>query len=283
MRVKKFLIIGFVILMSGCSTKFAYNNLDWLAYWYIDDYIELTSEQEEAVDIKLQQWLSWHKSEELPKYLAHLSELSEDIRSQSISMARMDYHQDKAAEHWLRLKTRIVPDLVTLAPLLNEQQIEDMFAEIDKQNEEEAEERAERQEKSEAKRKKDGIKRNKKNLKKWLGALTPEQDRLIENMYGQYHRNGALWQAYRERYQAELKGLFKEQDRGVNFQQRLQELLMYPEVFRGEELNRRNLENGNKYKEFLLAVDTLATEKQRKHLIAEIADFSDDVKDLLGD
>jgi uncharacterized protein YeaO (DUF488 family) len=282
MRVKKFLIIAFVILISGCSTKFAYNNLDWLAYWYIDDYIELTSEQEEAVDNKLQQWLSWHKSEELPKYLAHLAELSEDIKTQSISMARMDYHQEKAADHWMRLKQRVVPDLVALAPLLEQQQVDSMFAEIDKQNKEEAEERAERLDESEAEQRKDTLKRNKKNLKKWLGKLTPEQERLVENMYGQYHRNGALWQAYRERYQAELKALFEQEDRGLNFQERLQSLLMNPEVFRGEELNRRNVENGNKYKEFLLTVDTLATEKQRKHLIAEIAEFKEDVKDLLG-
>jgi hypothetical protein len=157
-----------------------------------------------------------------------------------------------------------------------------MFAEIDKKNEEEAEERAERQERSEAKQKKEALKRNKKNLKKWLGTLSPEQERLVENMYGQYHRNGALWQAYRERYQLELKSLFQQQDRGVNFQQRLQVLLMHPEVFRGDELNRRNAENSNKYKEFLLTVDTLATEKQRKHLLSEIADFSEDVQDLLG-
>jgi len=278
--VRKIIIIGLVLFLSGCSTKFVYKNLDWLVYWYVDDFVELNDEQEKLVDVKLANWLEWHKNNEIPKYIAHLNELSGDIRMQQMSLDKMDYHQQKAAEHWIRLKAKIIPDLVDMAPLLSQEQVDSMFKEIDEMNKDEAQEREEYLEKSPEQRKKRSIKRNTKNLKRWLGDVNNEQEALIENMYGQYHSNSELWLEYRVRYQAELRSLFNSPDRGEEFKAKLNKLLMQPEEYRGAVLNQRNLENGNKYKEFLLAVDALATDDQRKHLLAEIAEFVEDFSDL---
>ena len=41
------LTILLLVSVTGCSSKFAYNNLDWLVYWYVDDYIEFSDQQEE--------------------------------------------------------------------------------------------------------------------------------------------------------------------------------------------------------------------------------------------
>lgn len=278
--VKKIIIIGFVLLLSGCSTKFVYKNFDWLVYWYVDDFIELSNEQELLFDEKLVAWLEWHKTVEVPKYIAHLDELSEDIRMKQISLDKMDYHQQKAAEHWTRLKERIIPDLVEMAPTLSSEQVESMFKEIDEINKEEAKEREEFLAKSPEQRTEKSIKRNNKNVERWLGDMTAEQESLIENTHGQYHSNGELWLEYRIRYQAELRSLFNEPDRGDKFKAELQKLLMHPEEYRSTSLNQRNVENSLKYKEFLLNVDALATEQQRMHLLGEIADFMDDFRDM---
>lgn len=279
--MKKIILIGFVLLLSGCSTKFVYKNVDWLIYWYVDDFVELTSEQEDAVDVKLAQWLDWHKKNELPNYLAHLKELSNDIAQQQLSLARMDYHQEKVTDHWLRIRTHIIPDLVDMAPMLSDDQIASLFTEIEEKNKEDAEEREERTAMSPEKRKKEVVKRNQKNLKRWLGKLNTEQETLIENMYGEYHSNGELWSEYRQRYQGELRALFAAPDRGPGFKASLHKMLMYPHDYRSDLLNQRNDENGQKYKSFLLAIDALTTEKQREHLIDEIGDFVEDLNDLI--
>jgi hypothetical protein len=278
--VKKIIVIGLALLLSGCSTKFVYKNLDWLVYWYVDDFVELSDEQERVVDVKLATWLEWHKNTEIPKYVAHLNELSDDIRMQQISLDKIDYHQQKAAEHWTRLKARIIPDLVEMAPMLTNEQVDSMFNEIDEMNKDEEKERQELLAKSSEQRKKRSIKRNIKNLERWLGDINSEQESLIENMYGQYHSNGELWLEYRVRYQAELRSLFNAPDRGDEFKAKLSSLLMYPEEYRSEVLNQRNDENRKTYKEFLFAVDALATDKQRTHLLTEIADFVGDFTDL---
>jgi hypothetical protein len=279
--VKKIIIVGLVLLLSGCSTKFVYKNVDWLVYWYLDDFVELTNQQEDIVDAKLATWLEWHKKSELPIYINHLSEISDDIRTQQLSLDKMDYHQQKTADHWVRLKARIIPDLVAMSPMLSQMQVDSMFKEIDKMNEDEADEREEILTKTPEKRKSESLKRKKRNLKRWLGKLTSEQEQLVESMHGEYHSNGELWSQYRVRYQAELQTLLNDTDRGESFKTKLTELLMEPENYRGELLNQRNIENSNKYKEFLLAADTLVTEDQRKHLLEEIAEFVDDLNDLM--
>ncbi|AEP30091.1 DUF6279 family lipoprotein [Brumicola nitratireducens] len=278
--MKKIIVIGLVLLLSGCSTKFVYKNLDWLVYWYVDDFVELSDEQERMVDVKLATWLEWHKNTEIPKYVAHLNELSDDIRLQQISLDKMDYHQQKAAEHWTRLKAKIIPDLVEMAQMLTQEQVDSMFKEIDEMNKDEEKERQELLAKSPEQRQKRSIKRNIKNLERWLGDITSEQESLVENMYGQYHSNGELWLEYRVRYQAELRSLFNKSDRGDEFKAKLNRLLMQPEEYRSELLNQRNDENRNSYKTFLLAVDALATDEQRTHLLSEIADFVEDFSDL---
>jgi hypothetical protein len=282
MRVKKIIVIVLVLFLSGCSTKFVYKNVDWLVYWYIDDFVELTKQQEKVVDAKLGSWLSWHKNNELPMYLDHLNELSGDIRTQQMSLDKIDYHRQKAADHWMRLKIKIIPDLVGMAPLLSKDQVNSMFKEIDKMNKEEADEREESLAKTPEKREKDSVKRNKRNLKRWLGKLNYEQEQLVENMYGEFHSNGELWLQYRVRYQAQLRTLFNDADRGDGFKTKLNKLLMEPELHRGDVLNQRNIENSNKYQAFLLAADALSTEDQRKHLLDEIAEFVGDLNDLVN-
>lgn len=255
--------------------------MDWLVYWYIDDFVELTKQQEKVVDANLATWLAWHKETELPKYIQHLSELSSDIRTQQLSLDKMDYHQQKAADHWVRLKAKIIPDLVEMSPMFSQEQVDSLFKEIDKMNQEEAEEREELLTKTPEKRKSESLKQNKRNLKRWLGKLNNEQKQLVVDMHGKYHSNGELWLQYRVRYQAELRSLLNATDRGDSFKTKLNKLLMEPEAFRGDTLNKRNVENSSRYKEFLLAADTLATDDQRKHLLGEISEFVDDLNDLV--
>ena len=48
--MRSLLVVVFIIFLTSCSSKLAYNNLDWWVYWYMDDYIELKDEQEEKFD-----------------------------------------------------------------------------------------------------------------------------------------------------------------------------------------------------------------------------------------
>lgn len=280
--MKKIIILGLVLLLSGCSTKFVYKNIDWLAYWYIDDFIELTDKQKDVLDSKLNEWLAWHKENELPKYVAHIKELSEDVVQQQLSLDKIQYHQDKAQGHWKRLRAHVVPDVVEMAPMFSDEQMTYLFAALEKRNKEREEEIAERNAEDPAKRAKKRLKNSLKEAQTWLGKLTKEQERLIENTLPQFHSNAPLWLEYTRTYQNELRALFVQQDRGQGFKQELTTLLLSPEQFRSEELNVRNQSNSERYKNMLLTMMVLSTEKQRLHFIDEAAEYTEDFIDLMN-
>jgi hypothetical protein len=280
--MKGITIIVLSVMLSGCTTKFAYKNLDWLTYWYVDDYIEFTDQQEDFFDQKLTIWLSWHHKQELPLYMSHLNEIASDINQQNINFERLGYHQQKFMDHWLRLKTKIVPDIVTIASFLSQQQVQQLFEKIDKKNDEQRKELAELMQKSSQQQEEGVLKKRTKNLKRWIGSITDEQQSLIKSHYGAFHANRELWISYSVRYQSAVKAVFELPDRGERFQAKLTKLLMFPDIFKGERLTQRSNENAIKFKIFLKDVETSLTNKQRKYFAKEIIDFSDDITDILN-
>jgi hypothetical protein len=279
--VKKFLVIIFILTISGCSSSLAYKNLDWLAYWYIDEYIQLTEEQKAIVDQNLTIWLAWHRQQELPRYLANLNELTSDIVSQQFSIEKLTYHQEILLQHWQRMKAKLVPDLVLMAPLLSAQQVSELFATLDKKNAEEREEIQEKFALSLKQQQNNAEKRYNKNLTRWLGKLTSEQETVTAEKESYLQPNDILWLEYRERYQTELKTLFEQADRSKPFNEQLFQLLMAPEVFRSNKLNQINADNSARFKFLLLTVHKMTTAKQRKKLVREINEFAKDTSALM--
>jgi hypothetical protein len=281
MKVKNFLIIFLVIIVSGCSSRFVYKNLDWLAHWYIDDYILLTAEQKAVVDTKLTTWLEWHQQEELPKYLISLNNLTTDINSQQLSVEKLTVHEEAIRQHWARMKSKVVPDIVELAPLLDKQQISYLFEKLDKRNVEEGEEIDANLALSPKQQQVDAIEKYKKSFTRWLGELTSEQETLAITMHNKLQDNDALWLEYRIRYQAELKKLFEKPERDEGFSESLFQLLIEPEVFRSNKLNQVNAENSAHFKNILLEINATTTQQQRQKLSQEIKKFAQDAEALI--
>ncbi|MFC3120088.1 DUF6279 family lipoprotein [Agaribacter flavus] len=281
--MKKILAVLFsVFILAGCSTTFAYKNIDWLIYWYLDDFIDFTDEQEETFDTYLQKWLAWHKANEMPKYLAHINQLVDEISTKQLSIARMEYHRQKTREHWERARDYIAPDLVELAPMLSDKQIEDMFTAFEKELKDEEKDYKKLRDKPPEKRKKDWVKKYKKRISKWLGSLTEEQKNYIENSYDSILPSRQLWIDYNRRYQGELKKTFEEQADKMVFSERLHALLVEPEVYRSEALNQAFERNSQANMVMLQTLLVLSTDKQQKRLVNEIDDYRQDLIDLMA-
>ena len=70
------LVVFFSFLLSSCSSiQLAYNQVDFLLKWWIDDYVNLTSEQELLYDQSIPLIIKKHRQEELPKALQQLRKL----------------------------------------------------------------------------------------------------------------------------------------------------------------------------------------------------------------
>ena len=132
--MKKGLLIAIIIFLSGCSTKFTYNNLDWLIHWYIDDYVSLSDNQEALFDDYFADWQSWHRSEELSKYIAHLKTLKADLNGEELSAVQIEGHLLDSRQHWERLRDRVSPELADMAAKLTDEQVSALFEELREEN-----------------------------------------------------------------------------------------------------------------------------------------------------
>jgi len=275
--MKKHCLILLLILLTGCSTKFAYKNADWLAYWYVDDYVSLNDAQEDLLDEHLKTWLEWHKNNELPAYIAHLKQIRKDIEQGNITPARIAYHNDKLIAHWHSVRAEIVPDLVSLAPNLTEKQVNNLFEELAEQEKEKQEKRAKL---SDEKRQKRWFTRTENSLGNWLGDITSSQHKMVKSLYLAQSPTSHLWSDYRASYQASLKTVLFDIVSENKEQDKLKSLLLNPESFRSDELNKLNNQNRQSYHDFLYGVFLSLTDKQKQHLLSEIDDLINDISEL---
>ena len=278
--MKKIILLLCVLMISGCSTKFAYNNASWLIYWYMDDYVELNDEQEDQFDVYFEQWMQWHRTQELPKYARQLNEIISDIKSQNIDAQRIAYHRDLARSHWVRARAYIAPDLVELGRTLDQEPLDYMFAALEEENQDDEEEINENKALSQDKRDKKWVKRNQKNMKRWMGRLSDDQKAHIASFRERFESTGELWLGYKRRYQSALKEVFSQQERDAKFDAALLDLIINPEQYRGQVFDEATDRNLAAASDYLLGLYDTASDKQMKKLIDEIESISDDVASL---
>lgn len=278
--MKKIILLVFVLLLGGCSTKFAYNNVNWLIYWYIDDFVELDSAQEDKFDTMLNSWLLWHKQTQLPKYQSQLADIAADIKNNNINEASIVIHRERAREHWIRARAHIAPDLVTLAATLSQEQITDLFVNLEKENVEDEEKMQENLALANDKRIKKWVKKNEKGIKKWLGRLSVEQKGFVATFYPRFESTSPFWLEYKRTYQHEMREIFiLDQDNEV-FTTRMLDLITNPDQFRSQQFQDVMAANTLASSEYMTGLVTRASDKQILRLLSEISDLKQDLQDL---
>ncbi|RJG48204.1 DUF6279 family lipoprotein [Motilimonas pumila] len=282
--MKKLVITLCALTLTACSTSFTYNNLDWLVYWYLDDYVELTDEQKQKVDPKLNEWLVWHREHELTLYLAHFAELSQDIQNKSLNSQTLDKHQALFEQHWQRLKARIVPDLVALAPLLSQQQIDQMFDVLGQENTVAKQDHNRLLTRNKIQQENLWLAERTKRLSRWLGPLSNSQRQLLEQSYQQYQDTQGLWIDFKMHYQHTLKHhlLVYSQVQTQAQSRALERLLLNPDTLKEPILVNKSQANVAMFKGLVQDLNQNITTKQREHLIEELAGIAQDIEAILN-
>ena len=108
---------------------------------------ELNDEQSPQVDIILDKALAWHRTNELPQYLAQLREIRAQILEQSMTQEQIAAHQERAFAHWVRVRKYLASDVSTIAMSLDTDQMSTLFVKLTKDREEEQVDFARRQSK----------------------------------------------------------------------------------------------------------------------------------------
>lgn len=93
---KRFFIITLCLfLVSGCSTKLAYNFLPFLLKWYVGQYVSLTHEQKQTLSVSLKSFHTWHRTTQLPIYANYVQDVTHRIQSETITGKWIHNETDK--------------------------------------------------------------------------------------------------------------------------------------------------------------------------------------------
>lgn len=174
-------LVVFLLITASCSFKTVYNNLDYLIPAYIDHMVDIDNDLSDLVDLRTITFLKWHRDDQLPKYLNWLKHIKAQLLSSRIDDIRYEqvlYFINNSSQFWSDIRDKSSAELARLLPLLNEEQVDELFESLSESNEEFISKNI-----SPSKKEIEQLyeERLLDNFEEWLGYLTDEQVKSLKD------------------------------------------------------------------------------------------------------
>jgi len=200
--MRLFLMLLLVTALVGCSAnRLLYNRADTFIRWAADDYVALDHEQQAAFDQRLDDFLAWHRSEELPRYrefiVTSLDTLEDGVTLEEA--VAISEQIDLAAD---RFQAQFIELLLATAADLSDEQIQDFLTELERNQTEYADERLVRDEEAYYA---DSTKTMTDLVKRLIGRLNRDQRSEIAERSKNLTRLDGLWHDDRARWGSALR------------------------------------------------------------------------------
>ena len=166
MSVRSICTLVFTLLLSGCGTQFAYNNLTLITPWYVDDYIDLDRQQKAVFKAHLKTLHEWHRSSELPIYREILLEIQTELEADVLDTQAISQQFLKLRTRWEAIILKSTPAIVEISQSLTDEQRTSFFQALEERNEKRLAEMDSTQE---------HLQESVERIEKWMGALSPDQ------------------------------------------------------------------------------------------------------------
>ena len=278
-RALRLLITGLLvtITLGGCVIRVAYNQLDWLALWYIEDYFELDRAQEPQAKRLISRTLTWHRATQLPQYATLARKVLEGAET-SVDEDFLAARYAEVVELWDGLLQHVAPDLARLLQTLSDEQVESLFARLAEENREleddysgvSLEERRAKQDKEIT-----------RAFRRFTGKLNAAQEVLVTGQTAQMHDLSSDWLRRRAVWQGEFRVLMAGRKADPAFVGRFTDLVLNPNQF--DAPGYRDLVEENRQRSFRLVAEVLGTltTAQAKQLQKNLKTYADDFESLV--
>jgi Asp-tRNA(Asn)/Glu-tRNA(Gln) amidotransferase A subunit family amidase len=275
-RLRTALWIVLAGLLAGCSNNFVYNQLDWLIPWYVDDYVDLSRDQKKLLKQELEPLLSWHRGEELGRYIELIDRVEADLRD-SLEAANIAAWLDEAVDAWSRIEERMLPLAFAVGDELTEAQMQEFIDTLWRRQADLEEEFLPR---SDEEYLAENYQNFEDNLRDFLGRLTPAQEQTLRDAAAGMIRFDGVWLAERRAWLEQLQGLLQARQPGwgeaVRAALRAQQQNHSADYLQAYEHN-QGVINGA-----VAAVLNQRTEQQSRHLQQELDDLRRDLRKLIA-
>lgn len=271
--VRWLVVLALLITVSGCAVRLVYNQLDWAIPWYLDDYLALEAEQKDQFKRQLDDYLYWHRVDQLPQYASFLREVAVQAQN-GLDHNEIAAIQSRTESFANTLIVQMTPHVADLFASVSDRQIEQFYKTLKKGN---AEFRVEYIDISERAKRKQAANDARDYVKRWVGGLSDEQDDLVRRWSQTYQPMGEEILQGRLAWQArfrEILALRKTQP--VQFEQQMSALLLDRNFGRSESFNSKFEHNREAVISLYQTLDASLSRDQRKRLIKQLNSYADD-------
>ena len=207
MRWRSWIILVLTTALSGCSAvRLTYDQGPLLAYWWLDNYADFTTDQTPRVKGALADWFSWHRATQLTDYAQGLAGLRA-MAANPITPVQACQVADSWQRRAEKAFAQAVPAVAEQLRSLNAEQVAHIEQrQLDKQQEMVAE----YLQADPAERQKAALGRTTDRAESLYGPLDDAQRRLLAAGLAMSPSNPALALAERRQRQADLLGQLRQ-------------------------------------------------------------------------
>lgn len=269
-------LIALLLSTTACSLrKVAYGMANRLIVSRLSDTFKLNDGQRQQLVTKISTLHAWHRSEELPRYVALIDTFLPKLAN-GLERSELEWLMREGNAALERLALRSAPELATVLAGLSAQQINQSAAEMKKAERE----RFEKLEMSEEDYVRHRMKAGRKNLSTWLGTYTPQQLAEYEKFV---RKNRPEEQRRRRRTQQNQQALLdslRSHREAQAISHILSRWMTRQEVEETPEFQAAEQRNNAEYMDFLLTLDRSLSAAQRTHLMNELRAWRRDFDEL---
>jgi len=217
-RARTIFAVLFILLISACSFKTLYNQLDYLIPSYVEGLVSLDDILEEKVEQRTDVLLSWHRNTQLTQYADLLRTFQQDLES-PLNEKRVLQHMATMQLLWQSLEVKLNKEMAELLPLLNSEQRAQLFDSIDHKNEDFYDEYVDL---DDDERIEQYIETMIDSYENWLGYLTAGQEQAVVKAAAELNSSAALRLQQRRLWQRSIQQILDSDDAEVIRTERLQ-------------------------------------------------------------
>ena len=266
---KTIIILTLITAVAACSFKTVYNRLDYLIPEYIEGMVTLDDVLEEKLEQSTLVLLEWHRNTQLKQYADWLSALQRDMAAQ-LTEKQLEQRITEMDRFWRSLSAKVNDEMADLLPLLNKEQQDELFMNIEDSNDEFREEFVDL---NEEQRIEDYVERIADTYQSWIGELTDEQQRKVEQVATELVSTAELRLQRRLQWQRGIREILAEQGTAQNKTGRLRQFLSGFEDIDDETMKEKSAINREVIVRLTVQISHSMTEDQQAHFISKTNDY----------
>lgn len=277
-NLRVYLLLLASLLVSSCSVvPTIYNNVDWLVYIYLDDYVDLDSSQKAFLDTRITKWHSWHRSSELVKYRADLIALREQLRKGPMDSGEWLGEIANARQHLFRLRDEISPEAIEVVQQLKDDQVAELLALWDKNDRDEIKVFNEQEPDEELKARQS---KAREFFEGYVGSLSPGQLDLVNQYATQVESEFLEDMAYNAKLRESIAAILSN-SKSAEFGAKLTSLIKNLDKLKSPELLDIRKRNEAKYAKLLSELNRSLNKTQQEQLLGKLTSHIETLNGLI--